>query len=93
MKFLSLDLTGLMESGIGDGGVTDSEFGALTRNAERAYHDNTKRRLSGEVGFWDLPDDRVLAREVMEFVDEVPPAIDTVVPVARRAPRAPVPAS
>lgn len=79
MKHISLDLTGLMEEALGASGIRESELDQYTQAAKASFEDNASRRESGEIGFWDLPDDRALAQAAMDYARSVPDEIDTVV--------------
>lgn len=79
MKHIALDLTGLMEEALGTSGIQESELDALAAAAKSSFEDNQQRRQSGEIGFWELPDDRALAQAAMDYAQAVPDHIDTVV--------------
>lgn len=79
LRHLSLDLTGFMEAAIGASGTSDAHLDELADAGRSAVKDSLRRRESGEIGFWNLPDDRSLAREAMDFARSVPEDIDTVV--------------
>lgn len=76
---LRIDLTGLTEAGVGAGGIRHAELDSLAERAAGAVSAIAARRASGEVGFFDLPDNRELAREAMDFARELPADIDTMV--------------
>jgi glucose-6-phosphate isomerase len=79
MKHIALDLTGLMDKALGASGILESDLDELASSAKSSYEDNAARRESGEIGFWDLPDDRALAQAAMDYATSVPDHIDTVV--------------
>ncbi|HVK87530.1 MAG TPA: glucose-6-phosphate isomerase [Kofleriaceae bacterium] len=73
------DATALTASGIGDAGPDATAIEALADAAKRALALTIARRASGQIGFFDLPDDRDTARACMDFARDVDPNIDTVV--------------
>ncbi len=79
MKHLSLDLSGLTEATLGAAGIGHDEFEAMAQAANDSFEDNRARHKAGEIGFWDLPDDKELARSVMKYARELPDEIDTLV--------------
>lgn len=76
---LEIDLTALMDAGIGDGGVTERDLDAIAGRAADAVDAIRSKRESGQLGFLDLPDERAQARRAMEFSRALPPEIDTMV--------------
>ncbi len=76
---LVLDATALTAAGIGDKGPDDHAIAALGDAARRALEHTLARRQRGEIGFFDLPDDRDTARACMDFARALDPEIDTVV--------------
>ncbi len=79
MKHIALDLTGYMEEALGASGMSESDLDALAAAAKSSYQDNSQRRETGEIGFWELPDNRKLAQSAMDYAQTVPAHIDTVV--------------
>ena len=71
---LRFDATGLVAAG-----VTDEDLPRVAPAAAAAVDLTLERRGKGEIGFLDLPDDRVVARQAMDFARDLDPAIDTVV--------------
>lgn len=76
MSKLSIDLTGLFCSG---GGLGESALDAVADRAASAVDRTRERRSAGEIGFFDLPDDRDTAREVMDYARDLPTEVDTMV--------------
>lgn len=76
---LSLDMTGLMDAGIGAGGISESDVDRMAERAAAAVDITMKKRQSGEVGFLDLPEDRATVRQAMDYARQLPPEIDTMV--------------
>jgi glucose-6-phosphate isomerase len=76
---LTVDLTGLTAAVLGDQGPTDADVAALAPAARAARETILGRRAKGELGFWDLPDDRASARACLDYARALPPAVDTMV--------------
>ena len=76
---LSLDVTGLTQAGVGDAGVGEDDLEALESRAAAAVEQTRALREAGDVGFFDLPDDRDAARQAMTYAQNLPPEIDTMV--------------
>ncbi len=76
---LVLDATALTASGIGAAGPDAAAIAVLAETARRAHEVTLARRAKGEIGFFDLPDDRATARACMDYARALDPAIDTVV--------------
>jgi glucose-6-phosphate isomerase len=76
---LVLDATALTAAGIGADGPDDATFAALAKPARDALDKTLRRHARGEIGFFDLPDDRASARACMDYARELDPQIDTVV--------------
>ncbi|HEY5935408.1 MAG TPA: hypothetical protein VIU61_12250, partial [Kofleriaceae bacterium] len=76
---LVLDATALTAAGIGGSGPDDATVAALARPAREAHDKTLARRARGEIGFFDLPDDRATARACMDYARDLDPQIDTVV--------------
>jgi glucose-6-phosphate isomerase len=76
---LTLDLTGLTAAVLGDQGPGDAEVQALAPAARAARETILARRARGELGFWDLPDDKAGARACLDYARALPPAVDTMV--------------
>lgn len=76
---LTLDLTGLTAAVLGDQGPGDDEIAELASAARVARETILARRAAGELGFWDLPDDRAAARACLDYARDLPPQIDTMV--------------
>ncbi len=76
---LTLDLTGLTAAVLGDQGPDDAAIAALAPAARAARAQILARRDKGELGFWDLPDDRTVARACLDAARELPPEVDTMV--------------
>jgi glucose-6-phosphate isomerase len=71
-----LDATALVAAPAGPG---DAGFTARAAAAGEAHAAIMARRARGELGFWDLPDDRALARACLDHAAALDPAIDTMV--------------
>jgi len=67
-------MTGWVTTGPGAGFATD-----LASAAAHAHATTMARRAAGEIGFFDLPDDRASARACMDYARGLPPEIDTMV--------------
>lgn len=76
---LHLDLTCLMDAGIGDAGIREADLDRLAEPAAEAVDITLDKRRRGEVGFLDLPDDADTARRAMDFARGLAPEIDTMV--------------
>ena len=76
---LTLDLTGLTATVLGDQGPAAADIAALAPAARAAREALLARHARGELGFFDLPDDRVTARACLDYARELPPAVDTMV--------------
>ncbi|WP_428263930.1 glucose-6-phosphate isomerase [Haliangium sp.] len=76
---LDLDLTCLMDAGLGAAGVSEAELDRMAEAAAQAVDTTLARRAAGEVGFLDLPDDHGPAREAMDYARSLPIEIDTMV--------------
>ena len=76
---LVLDYNNMMAPALNGRGVTE---GKLAEYAERfrTVHEKVERaRESGEIGFFKLPEDREVVREIRTFADGIGQAFDTVV--------------
>jgi glucose-6-phosphate isomerase len=71
---LVLDAQGLVAAGPGDAG-----FRSRAPAARAAHAAILARRAAGEIGFFDLPDDRATARACMDYAAALDPQIDTMV--------------
>jgi glucose-6-phosphate isomerase len=71
-----LDVAALVAAPVGPG---DAAFTACAGVARDAHAAILARRARGELGFWDLPDDRATARACLDFAAALDPAIDTMV--------------
>jgi glucose-6-phosphate isomerase len=71
---LTFDASGLVSAG-----VADEDLTRLGPAAAAAVETTLERRARGDIGFLDLPDDRAMARSVMDFARDLDPAIDTMV--------------
>ena len=76
---LVIDATALTAAGIGGAGPDDATVAALAKPAREAHDKILARRARGEIGFFDLPDDRATARACMDYARDLDPQIDTVV--------------
>jgi glucose-6-phosphate isomerase len=76
MSKLAIDLTGLFTTG---GGLGEGTLDAVAERAAAAVDRTRERWAAGEVGFFDLPDDRDVAREAMDFARDLSADIDTMV--------------
>jgi glucose-6-phosphate isomerase len=72
-----LDATGLVAAAAR--GPGDAGFAAQAAAARAAHAAIMARRAAGELGFWDLPDDRATARACLDYAAALDPAIDTMV--------------
>ncbi len=71
---ISLDATGWVTTGPGADGLA-----GLAPAARAAHAETLARRAAGDIGFFDLPDDRAAARACMDFARNLDPQIDTMV--------------
>lgn len=70
MKSLVLDFANMLSPNLDGGGMDPSDLqGPLSDAFEGAYHDVKERRLSGEIGFFALPQAREAARAIQELAD------------------------
>lgn len=76
---LQLDVTGLTAAGIGAAGISEADLDQASEAARAAVDTTLTRRERGDIGFLDVPEDRALARQVMEYARALPDAIDTMV--------------
>jgi glucose-6-phosphate isomerase len=76
---LHLDLTCLMDAGIGDAGIREADLGRMATRAAEATDLTFARRARGEIGFLDLPDDAAAAQRAMEYARSLPPELDTMI--------------
>lgn len=76
---LHLDLTCLMEAGVGGAGVTEVDLDRMAERAAHAFDEILRLRGSGAIGFLDLPDDLAPGRQAMDFARALPEEIDTMV--------------
>jgi glucose-6-phosphate isomerase len=79
MSRLSLDLTGMMEAGVGHAGIHEAELAQLATSAADAVEQTLALRRAGTIGFLDLPDDTATARSCMDYARELSPEVDTMV--------------
>jgi glucose-6-phosphate isomerase len=76
---LTLDLNGLTAAIVGDHGATESDIDAMVGPGAAAVAAIAARHRRGEIGFYDLPDDRSAARACLDYAQALPPEIDTMV--------------
>jgi glucose-6-phosphate isomerase len=76
---LILDMTGLTRAGVGAAGIDEADLDRLAARAADAVETTRGLRQRGAVGFFDLPDDRDGARRAMQWAQQLPPEIDTMV--------------
>ena len=76
---LEIDLTGLTHAGIGEAGIGDDELDRMLDASAAAVDLTLERHQRGDIGFLDLPDDRPLASQVMDYARSLPAEIDTMV--------------
>ncbi len=76
---LRLDFTALTSAGVGEAGIGEGDLDRAAAPAAEAVDRILAMRSSGEVGFFDLPDDAALARAAMDYARDLPPEIDTMV--------------
>jgi glucose-6-phosphate isomerase len=67
---IRLDYTNMMSPPI-DGGITDAEWRDVGARFAAAYAGVEGERAAGALGFFDLPDDRALHRQTLEYVQRV----------------------
>lgn len=79
MSPLALDLNGLTDAIIGPEGATEADLDAMVGPARDAVATIGARRARGELGFFDLPDDRATARACLDYARALPPEVDTMV--------------
>lgn len=76
---LHLDLTCLMDAGVGDAGVREADLDRMAGRAAEAVDITASRRTRGEIGFLDLPDDTATAQRALEYARNLAPALDTMI--------------
>ena len=76
---LTLDLTGLTSLALDGEGPTPATIAALAPAAAAAVDTIAARRAAGEIGFFELPDDRAGARACLDYARELPADVDTMV--------------
>ena len=76
---IRLDLNGLTAAVVGDQGVDEADLDAIAGPAAVAVDAILGRRGTGEIGFFDLPDDRATAQACLDYARDLPPEIDTMV--------------
>jgi glucose-6-phosphate isomerase len=67
---IRLDYTNMMAPPI-DGGITDSEWRDVASRFEEAHRGVAEEHASGTLGFLDLPDDRALHQQTLDYVARV----------------------
>ena len=69
---ITLDYTNMMADAIGpEYGVTDAELGELAAKAKEYHRQIQSRRNSGELAFYDLPDQAETVAEILSFARQV----------------------
>jgi glucose-6-phosphate isomerase len=76
---LPIDYTTLMAAGVADCGLSESDLDRWAGPAAAGVAETAERRRRGDIGFFDLPDDRHQFRACLDFAAALPPEIDTVV--------------
>ena len=70
MKSVILDFANMLSPSLGEYGLDPAALeGALSESFEKAYADVKERRLSGEMGFFALPEARGPATAIQELAD------------------------
>jgi len=67
---IRLDYTNMMAPPI-DGGITESEWRDIASRFEDAHRGVADEHASGTLGFLDLPDDRALHQQTLDYVSRV----------------------
>ncbi|HEX7942241.1 MAG TPA: glucose-6-phosphate isomerase [Gemmatimonadaceae bacterium] len=67
---IRLDYTNMMAPPI-DGGITDAEWRDVASRFEAAHRGVAEEHASGTLGFLDLPDDRALHQQTLDYVGRV----------------------
>lgn len=67
---IRLDYTNMMSPPI-DGGITDAEWRDVASRFEAAHRGVAEEHASGTLGFLDLPDDRALHQQTLDYVARV----------------------
>jgi glucose-6-phosphate isomerase len=67
---IRLDYTNMMAPPI-DGGITESEWRDAASRFEEAHRGVANEHASGTLGFLDLPDDRALHQQTLDYVQRV----------------------
>jgi glucose-6-phosphate isomerase len=67
---IRLDYTNMMAPPI-DGGITDAEWRDVASRFEEAHRGVAEEHASGTLGFLDLPDDRALHQQTLDYVARV----------------------
>lgn len=79
MSEIKLDLTYLMDAGIGSAGLSMAELGEAEEMARRAWESTRALHDSREVGFFALAEDRLLATRALEYARRLPSVIENFV--------------
>ena len=67
---IRLDYTNMMSPPI-DGGIADAEWRDVSARFAEAHAAVANEHASGALGFLDLPDDRALHRQTLDYVERV----------------------
>lgn len=76
---LTIDYTNLMAAGTADCGLSEGDLDRWAGPASAAVATTLERRRRGEIGFFDLPDERHQVRAALDYAAALPPEVDTVV--------------
>jgi glucose-6-phosphate isomerase len=77
---ISLDYTNMMKDAIGpDFGIHDDELIDLSVQTKAIHQQIQKRRESGELPFYDLPNDQAMVAEVLSLAKEIQEQFDNLV--------------
>ncbi|MDH4008748.1 MAG: hypothetical protein OEU35_11840, partial [Desulfuromonadales bacterium] len=77
---ITLDYTNMMADAIGpEYGVTDAELDELAEKAKEHHRQIQLRRNSGELAFYDLPDQAEAVAEILSFARQVQDNFDDLI--------------
>ncbi|MBI4510700.1 MAG: glucose-6-phosphate isomerase [Deltaproteobacteria bacterium] len=79
MPALTIDMTCLTSSGIGEEGLSESELQDVAPRAAVAVQETRKAHAEGKVGFFEAPRARDVASRVLEYARRLPPEIENFV--------------
>src|SRR5688572_5951977 len=76
---ITLDYSNMMSAVLGDRGISDEILEQYQQSFRAAHRKVEAARQQGEIGFFKLPAEREIAREIRGFAEGIGQAFDTVV--------------